>query len=205
MVGKRYIKDYEGKIRGWVSVPFVEIPENFEIKSIKSSCIIKSQIPAINCSPNIINKEVFKLYNLSFMYLNYASEREDYEKVRLKPNHSINVTVEQVGSYLCCLSIELLLKAFLYKQKGSLKLDGNNKVVHSIKKNWESINNINFKEKYNKFIDEVDEIYGNSGEKLRYNQSINGENFNNYKFDYKTLLNNTKCLFNDCKNIIFEE
>ena len=61
MIGKRYIKDNKRNIIAVRSISFIEIPEDFEIKSIKSSCIIKSQIPAINCSPNIINKEVFKL------------------------------------------------------------------------------------------------------------------------------------------------
>ena len=106
---------------------------------------------------------------------------------------------------MCCLSIELLLKAILYKQKGSLKLDSDKKIVHSIKKNWENIENVSFKEKYNNFIDEVDEIYGNNGDKLRYNQSLKGENYNSYKFDYEILLNNAKCLFNDCKSVIFDE
>ena len=140
-----------------------------------------------------------KLYNLSLMYLNYASERQDYEEIRNKPNGSINITIEQVGSYLCCLSIELLLKAILYKQKGNLKIG--NKVVHSIKKNWENIN-IEVMEKYDNFINEVDEIYGENGDKLRYNQSIKGDDFNNYDFNYEILLSNTKSFFNDCETII---
>ena len=203
MIRKREKKDNKGNIIGEETISFIEISKDYKVKSIKTKeNIIKSQVPAINkiYNSNKENfREVMKLYNLSLMYLNYASERQDYEEIRNKPNGSINITIEQVGSYLCCLSIELLLKAILYKQKGNLKIG--NKVVHSIKKNWENIN-IEVMEKYDNFINEVDEIYGENGDKLRYNQSIKGDDFNNYDFNYEILLSNTKSFFNDCETII---
>ena len=203
MIRKREKKDNKGNIIGEETISFIEISKDYKVKSIKTKeNIIKSQVPAINKIYNSNNenfREVMKLYNLSLMYLNYASERQDYEEIRNKPNGSINITIEQVGSYLCCLSIELLLKAILYKQKGNLKIG--NKVVHSIKKNWENIN-IEVMEKYDNFINEVDEIYGENGDKLRYNQSIKGDDFNNYDFNYEILLSNTKSFFNDCETII---
>jgi len=206
MIGHRDKKDSSGRIRGRYHVPFVEISENYEVKSIKSCNIIKSQIPAINMIYDIkktrklfssnTSKEVRKLHDLAFMYLNYVSDRQDYEKNREKPKNSINITIEQVGSYLCCLAIELLLKSIMLKQNGNLKV--NDKIVHSIKKNWDAIElEISLKHKYDNFINEVDLIYGNNGDKLRYNQDINSNDFSDYKFDYKVLLDNSKSLFND--------
>ena len=213
MIGTKYLKDNNGKIIGTKRVPFIEIPENYEVKTIKSYKIIKSQVAAINILyqadeghklfKNNTSKEINKLYNLSFAYLNYASERQDYEIGRNKPQHSINITIEQVGSYLCCLSIELLLKTILFDQRGNLEIDG--KIVHSIKKNWNSIELDNpLRIKYDSFINEVDLIYGKNGDKLRYNHDINGNDFSDYEFDYETLLNNSKSLFNDLHDIIFK-
>lgn len=213
MVGYRKIIDYNGRVVRTRKVLFNEIPENYEIKSINSNNIIKSQIPALNIvcetnenskkKKNIADKEIIKLYYLSFAYLNYVSDRQDYEKIRKKPINSINITIEQVGSYLCCLSIELLLKTILFDQRGNLEIDG--KIVHSIKKNWNSIVLDNaLRIKYNDFIKEVDLIYGNNGDKLRYNQDIKGKDFSDYMFDYETLLNNSKSLFNDLHDIIFK-
>ena len=198
------MKDIEKIINKSISIINLSnnnISKNKKFKKFKENNI-KSQIPYVNLY-NKNNYETYKLYMLSKMYIDYANKREKYEKIRKSKKNIkyINMSIEQVGSYLCCLSIELLLKAILFKQKGNLKID--NKVIHSIKKNWENIRiSSELKERYNNFIKEIDTIYGKNGDKLRYNQNINGRNYNNYNFSYKKLLKNTNILFKDLSNVI---
>ena len=202
----RFAYDEDGNPIRCAEVPFKEIPEEYEVKTIKLTTI-KDDLSYLAYVRELSDCDIFKLLYknkegfiatmiLSELSMDYLQSAIRLQKCIVEERNSPNPVISrfQIPFLFCCRhAIELKLKQCAYtinKEKPS---------GHSIKGLWKAITKDKSGtglDRLNPFIQEVDAMDEN-GIVMRYGLNKNLELVKeNYLIDVDALIRNTKYLFN---------